>query len=484
MQVFEFLTVDDRTLLLEQGEISTFAPEEVILEEGSDRKSLFILLDGVARVERRHMDRRISVATLKAGDLFGEISFLEEVGASASVVADARSRVLAIGGRRLNSLLQSVPGLGARFYQSLAVILARRLRETTAMLPPLLVEEVAQVKRVHAARTGLPGSDDVPPALLASIDAFKAAMQTAERALAGGTMSEEQVQQIVDKGCGAMHTGLGQHVDPADRAGAGIGAFVFRQTFATLMTSRLLDRAFAKPRGFAGDHETMDLIYDNQPAGDTRLGPFVDRWALQLSSCRAMRACRPLLTARLHARAEAWPGPSPMPALSLGCGSAREVIDLFESDNPPDVAIGCVDIDADALRSVADRARPLGAEGSITLYQDNVLRLVAGIGKIAPPPQWFIYAVGLADYMEDRQVVAMLDWIFDHLQPGGEALIGNLARSNPDRPVLEHITDWLLAHRSADDLRELFGRSRFGNAAVEIDTDATGVQLLARAVKT
>lgn len=482
MHALEFLTVEDRTLLLEQGEIASYAPEEVILEEGGKKNALYILLDGAARVERTHMGKRMAVATLKAGDIFGEISFLEEVGASASVVADANARVLAIGGRRLNSLLQSVPGLGSRFYQSLAVILARRLRETTAMLPPLMVEEVAQVRRLRSPRTGLPGADAMPPALLHSLEEFRSAILAAERLIAGGHASPDQVQPTVDKGCAAMNAGLRRHVDGEGRA-AGIGAFVFRETFAALMTSRLLDRAFAKPRGFAGDHETMDLVYDNHPAGDTRLGPFVDRWALQLDVCRAWRAGRGLMTARLRSRAEDWTGAGPMPALSLGCGSAREAIDLFDSDDPVEAAIACVDIDADALRAVAERARPLGAEDRFTLYQDNVLRLAAGVGKIAPPPQWLIYAVGLADYMEDRQVVAMLDWMFEHLLPGGEAVVGNLDRGNPDRPLMEHITDWLLAHRTAEELQALFARSRFGTAAVTVEADPAGIQLLARVRK-
>jgi hypothetical protein len=398
-------------------------------------------------------------------------------------VATARTRVLSIGGRRLNSLLQSVPGLGARFYQSMAVLLARRLRQTTAMIPALMVEEVAQVKRFNAARTGLPGSDAVPPALMDNVEEFKSAMLTAERALAAGKMTREQVQQVVDKGCAAMHAGLRKHVEGGGPAAAGIGAFVFRETFPVLMTSRFLDRAFAKPRGFAGDYETMDLVYDNQPAGDRRYGPLVDSWALRLPMCHAMRGGRAAITTLLKNRAAAWHADEPMPSLSLGCGSAREALDLLAQPSAHEVALSCVDIDADALNAVAARARLLGVEDKITLYQDNVLKLAAGAGKITPEPQWLIYATGLADYMEDGQVIALLDWVYDQLLPGGEVLVANLARANPDRALMEHIMAWTVAHRAPEDMKALFDRSKFAGAPVSIEADPTGIQLLVRCEK-
>jgi extracellular factor (EF) 3-hydroxypalmitic acid methyl ester biosynthesis protein len=484
MNAFEFLTVDDRTLLLEQGDIATYAAEEVILEEGSQRNALHIILEGGARVERRHLGKRIVVATLAADDLFGEISFLEELGASASVVASSRTRVLSIGGRRLNSLLQSVPGLGARFYQSLAVLLARRLRLTTAMIPALMVEEVAQLKRFNAPRTGLPGSDAAPLPLQDALEAFKSAILTAERELATGKMTREQAQEVVDKGCDAMHAGLVHHLETGGAEAAGIGAFAFRETFPVLMTSRLIDRAFAKPRGFSGDFETIELIYDNDPAGDRRCGPLVDSWALRLAVCQAMRNGRAAMTALIRDRLSLWSGTTPMPVLNLGCGAGREAIDLFTADAAPAIAVSCVDIDAEALGAVAERARGAWVEDRFLLYQDNVLKLAAGAGKITPEPQALIYALGLADYMDDQQVVGLLDWIFDRLLPGGEAVIGNLDRSNPNRSFMEHVTAWTLAHRTAAELKSLFARSHFGRLPVTVEADATGIQLLARCRRT
>lgn len=137
-----FLTKQDRDLLLEAGEIRRYAEGEVVLEEGSARQSLFIILDGSVQVERAGLGRGIELATLGPGDLFGEMSFLEGAPSSADVVCKEVAEILIIEGQQVLSRLQSVPGLASRSYQSLAVLLSRRLRTTTDMIPALLVEDI------------------------------------------------------------------------------------------------------------------------------------------------------------------------------------------------------------------------------------------------------------------------------------------------------------------------------------------------------
>ena len=47
------------------------------------------------------------------------------------------------------------------------------------------------------------------------------------------------------------------------------------------------------------------------------------------------------------------------------------------------------------------------------------------------------------------------------------------------RAYMDHLLDWRLIHRSADELRQLFARSNFGAHDVCVTRDATGVQLFA-----
>src|SRR5919202_1010241 len=143
-----FLTSDDERLLTERAEVQRFERNQPILEEGSHRAALFLMVRGASRVERAHFGRGVAFGRLGPGDVFGESSFLDATPASASILADEDEvEVAVVDGPRLYSLLASVPGFASRFYQSVAATLAQRLRDTAALLPPLLIEDVPQVNR-------------------------------------------------------------------------------------------------------------------------------------------------------------------------------------------------------------------------------------------------------------------------------------------------------------------------------------------------
>ena len=54
----QYLTQDDRRAILAKARRASFGPGEVILEEGSRKQALFILQDGIARVERAYASAR------------------------------------------------------------------------------------------------------------------------------------------------------------------------------------------------------------------------------------------------------------------------------------------------------------------------------------------------------------------------------------------------------------------------------------------
>ena len=125
------LTDQDRANLTAKAERVSFGPDEVIIAEGATGDAIFVVREGSARVERSHMDYHVEVATLLPGELFGEMAFIEGVPASASVIAQEATQVEIIRVAHVRSLIEADPGFYGRFYQSLAEILSKRLRETT-----------------------------------------------------------------------------------------------------------------------------------------------------------------------------------------------------------------------------------------------------------------------------------------------------------------------------------------------------------------
>jgi len=121
----------DTEWLIRNGTRRTVPAGTVLIEEGKPTGWLYFVLDGAFVVYTRTAP---SVATLKAGDVIGEISFVDARPPAASVRTEVESKVGAVPRAVLSEKLRADVGFAARFYQALAVFLADRLRTTTGAL--------------------------------------------------------------------------------------------------------------------------------------------------------------------------------------------------------------------------------------------------------------------------------------------------------------------------------------------------------------
>src|SRR6202008_2701489 len=102
-----------------------FKRSNPIVTRGKQTHGIFLLLKGTASVQIPSQ----SVRHIGPGEICGEISFLDELPATANVIADDEVDAYFLDRPTLQSLFELFPHLGSRFYQSLASILSRRLRE-------------------------------------------------------------------------------------------------------------------------------------------------------------------------------------------------------------------------------------------------------------------------------------------------------------------------------------------------------------------
>jgi CRP-like cAMP-binding protein len=128
---FDFLTDEDEQRLLGGAELRSVDPDGVIVKQGELQGAIFVLKDGEARVERSHGEFNVEISRLTAGNVFGEMGFIEGFEASASVIAETACEVHVIDVNDVEALIRDDPGFYGRFYQALAYTLSERLRETT-----------------------------------------------------------------------------------------------------------------------------------------------------------------------------------------------------------------------------------------------------------------------------------------------------------------------------------------------------------------
>ena len=133
-KAFEYLNENDRALLEKKVEVLEVEKDHVILEEGDRRRALFVILEGSCRVVLSLRGKDETVASLPRKEFFGDMNYLEGIGASANVIANEPTRILVITPEKTQALLAADPSLAMRFYHSLAISLSRRLRATTSKL--------------------------------------------------------------------------------------------------------------------------------------------------------------------------------------------------------------------------------------------------------------------------------------------------------------------------------------------------------------
>lgn len=120
------LTANDWALISDKATRMHFKAGEQFVHRGRRTHGLYLLLKGRASVLITGSEKTREIGP---GEVCGEISFLDEMPATADVVANEPVSVYYLDRPTLQSLFELFPHLGSRFYQSLASILSRRLRE-------------------------------------------------------------------------------------------------------------------------------------------------------------------------------------------------------------------------------------------------------------------------------------------------------------------------------------------------------------------
>ena len=127
-----YLTVNDWALVADKASRVRFKKGEVLVQKGKKGIGVFLLLKGTARVQ---IPPRTSAPVIGPGEICGEMSFLEDTAASASVVAEGEVEAYHLDHPTLQSLFELFPHLASRFYRSLATNLSRRLRDVIGARP-------------------------------------------------------------------------------------------------------------------------------------------------------------------------------------------------------------------------------------------------------------------------------------------------------------------------------------------------------------
>lgn len=244
--------------------------------------------------------------------------------------------------------------------------------------------------------------------------------------------------------------------------------------------------AFRKPRGYPGDFETIEIIYNCRPAGDDLPGLIFDDDYLHARPAQAVRNRLDWLTDTLEAEVSkrAKIEERPVRLLSLGSGPARELALLSQRAGFVEAAAAtCLDMDPAALAHARQRIDGR-MDGRVQFLRENALRFAAGPSRPAQPYD-LIYAAGLSDYLNAEQAARLIEDCHGMLAPGGLLIIGNFSlETHPsDRILMDWLLDWRLIYRDESEYRAIFAQTPFGDMDLRFEYEALRANLFVLAAR-
>jgi CRP-like cAMP-binding protein len=147
-RLFDCLSEDQLNQMVKRARLKLFGRGEPVIEEGAAGESMFVMLRGAANVFVSKNGSKIQVATLGAGDCFGEMSLLTGEPRSATVRADGDCYVMEIG----KPVMAEVLGGAPTCMEQLSQLLAQRKMETEGILKDATsTDEHASTERQYTA---------------------------------------------------------------------------------------------------------------------------------------------------------------------------------------------------------------------------------------------------------------------------------------------------------------------------------------------
>lgn len=460
-----------------------------LVSMGEPSDCFYYVEEGTLEVSYTTGKTPIVVALIGAGSFFGEIGFFDRLTRTRNIQAVEQVRLRVFDRGTMDRISTDAPLLYGRFLEYVLRSVCGRFRQILSDRGPL----TAYAASLSTGKAHFKGLQQLPADLLASsgwqqinqeLEAFKANMFDVAYHLQGepgaGISPERQAEgeAVLNEFFSKMN-GAAAFIEEGDKSDLMWG-YIFKETFPYLVRSRFFERAYYKPKGYAGDYYMIEMIYRNQPEGDGKVGQLIDGFLMEEVPARAVRGRRRLLHQLLDRFCrDRLEGDDVIRVMNLACGPCRELFDLIaDCDFDERIQALCVDIDPEALQFADQQVNTFVHRASVKFMRENVIKWAIGRVKQDFEPQDIIYSSGLCDYLDERVVTALIKRCYNQLKPGGTLIVGNFAPANPYRFLMDHLMYWRLIYRDAAELRALFVDTPFGED-VEVVSEPEGVNLFA-----
>jgi SAM-dependent methyltransferase len=250
-------------------------------------------------------------------------------------------------------------------------------------------------------------------------------------------------------------------------SGAVRAAKELTQTVLTpiLVEGPIWRHAYEKPRGYPGDFEIMNMMYERQPQGQSVFSRIVHLAGCSERLAATVGSRREFLASELasHVATARECGRSLVRVTNLGSGPAQEVADVLQAGpraGGVDLIATLIDQDADALeyayRLLSAAGREWPGRFELRLRHIAFADLLKDAGLLAElGNQDLVYSAGFFDYLSDKTATVLLAQLWSLVASGGRLLVGNAGDDADAAWAPEFVLDWRMIYRTEEQMRGL-----------------------------
>ena len=446
LNLLDELEEEDLDWILSGGWEQQVMAHTAIIHEGEVPNALYIVLQGLLGIQISSIGES-TFALLGPGEIVGEMSFLEDKTASATVSAVESTLLLVIPREKLIAKLKEDTAFAARFFKTLAIRNAHRLRESMGKLG-------LELKRKQEL---ISATNEKWGEISSKINSLKRLVQKADQeALKDCDKISQDTEKAIKQAFGDFTRYINQQIGDGssmrEQTKKDLGYLTQLEILPFLLLTEIAERAYSKPRGYAGDYITIQKMYENKGSGSGRVGPLLDRCFLDEPAAKAICNRRGLMMEEILEVMQNTGDPVTR-VTSLACGPAAEIFDVFARlEAHSQLKVTVVDIDYQALAFVTERMKREKLGGQIDPVFGNFVYLATGRKILDIPEQNLVYSLGLIDYFNDNLTLKLINFIFGILKIGGKIILGNFHPNNSTKALMDHILDWKLFHRTEERL--------------------------------
>jgi CRP/FNR family transcriptional regulator, cyclic AMP receptor protein len=420
-----------------------------LLRRGEPGGDVFVVTEGALEVVDNRYRPEVVLDTVGAGDIVGDMAFLDQGPRSADVRAIAPTACLKFVRNELLQVFAEDAEIAAEFYRSLCERMSDRHRELAT---------AAVVGGIGRRRT-------LATALVPWVSQQSA--EIAMRARSSFTQAQTQLRRDAEDGLGAATVSravrdlveessayVSRFADPDQAAEA--GRWIADELYAWLARASLGRRALGRAEGSAGLAQVRAAMLAPEPSGDDSFGVELERALFDLPTVKNVKDVR---AATLSMAARALAGRA-KPRVALLSPNPGTWLDAWTGPDLECVALGG-----------GDPSRDARGRGTLLRLEADLLRLASGKSRVSLPPFDLVVVDGLLEHLSERWATLTLAFCGSLLHPDGSLVVAALPPTT-DEPFFRAVLDMPQIRRSSDDLQLVLRHAGSASERVEAGVPA------------